>query len=332
MSLNFASIRQPFAYAYGRTTVLRPSLLTEGDVNRLLGATNGADAVRMLTELPMTKYIPQNIERPEQILYAVFHWLQQEVIGMSPSNLQPVFEILWLEDLGTLVSLYRKKEHGFLQHDAGAVESFVSHEFKPTWDTFVQTGKVEVLPINIRTLVERTAEATFDSPQEIDRLVSKEVTTLKLALAKRSGSRLIKTFVQDSIDLKNIRLKLRLGSGYTESLYLPGGRFTVKTFTGTSEQMITAIETSKLSYTLADTIRTGDIAAIEKASSSILAATISRMWNTALSIESTFAFAAITVQNLKLIRSILIGKQNDLSPQEIKSITPPFIRASLYEV
>lgn len=332
MSINFASIRQSFAYAYGRTTVLRPSLLTEGDVNRLLGATSGQDAVRMLTELPMTKYIPQNLEQPEQILYAVFHWLEQEVIGMSPANLQPVFEILWLEDLGTLVSLYYKKQQGFLQHDAGTVESFVSHEFKPAWDTFVQTGNAEVLPINIRILLERTAKNTFDSPQEIDRLVSREVTTLKQELAKRSGSRLIKLFVQDSIDLKNIRLKLRLGEGYTESLFLPGGRFAVHTFTGTKEKMLTAIETSKLSYTLADTIRTNDIAAIEKASSSILAASISRMWNTALSIESTFAFAAITIQNLKLIRSILIGKKNDLSPQEIKSITPPFIRASLYEV
>lgn len=332
MSTLANTLRQPFAYAYGRTAILRMHLLTEGDVNRLLGASTGKDAITMFTELPMTKFISQGIKDPNQILYAVFHWLEAEVIGMSPSDLWPIFEILWLEDIGTLVSLYLKQEAGLLTNKSTAAESFVSHELQPIWQKFLTTKDATILPTNLRTLLERCKQYTATDPKAIDLFVSQEVTLLKTKLAKQSGSKLIKRYVQDSIDLKNIRIKLRLDSAYTAELFLPGGALPVTAFSGTIAQLLTKIEQSKLSYTLAESIRSSDTASIEKTCNSILVHTISTMWNTTLSIESTFAFAAITVHNLKLLRSILIGKQNGLSPQEIKAIIPPFIPPSMYTV
>ena len=104
-------IGQQFAYAFGRTGVLQQLLLTQPDVDRLLGAHDRKDLEKILTELKLTNMIDQSISKSDEILQAVGSWIRSEVELMSPEEKRPVFNILWLKGDSALLSYLLKKHH-----------------------------------------------------------------------------------------------------------------------------------------------------------------------------------------------------------------------------
>jgi len=75
-----------------------------------------------------------------------------------------------------------------------------------------------------------------------------------------------------------------------------------------------------------------DTNVIEQGCSEVIASDIARMWNVPLTIDPLFAFAALTISQLRLLRVLLIAKRNGLSPQEVKKVLPPFLSASHYRI
>jgi len=94
------------------------------------------------------------------------------------------------------------------------------------------------------------------------------------------------------------------------------------------------IDRSSLSFTLTEDLLdlTDDPGALERELAKVLASDIAHMWNIPLSIEPVFAFAALALSHLRLLRVLLMGKRNGLSPQEIKKLLPPFVSASHYVI
>ncbi|MDD3896266.1 MAG: V-type ATPase subunit [Candidatus Peribacteraceae bacterium] len=328
MSQLASLIGQKFAYAYGRTGVLQQLLLDQSDTDRLLGTHGREEVEKIFTELKFTSKIDQDLTRGESILQALGAWVRREVEQMSPVEQRPVFHILWLSGDMALLSYLLKDFHGLTSAVSEAPEPPMTAYAPAALRALARGEQDESLPSYLTAFVQEMRALPSPTPQHIDACCTQFAAQLKLRLAQASGSSLIRRYVRHGIDLTNIRTSLR---NYDESAVsdalLAGGEIPVHQLLGGRANVLSAINRSSLPYELAESIEKlgEDPIALERTCASVLAQDIADMWNIPMSIEPLFAFAAIALSNIFLMRTILIGKANGLPPQEIKKILPPFI-------
>jgi len=326
-------IGQHFAYAEGRIGVLQQLLLTQSDVDRLLGASNRKDAEKILTELKMTNHIDQSLKTAEVILPAVGQWIRSEVEQMCPVSKLPIFSIIWLQGDAPLLSYLLKKKHGLTsaisREPSDAMSSYSAEELR----TLIEENKAGHLPEALVSFVKEVVAMKNPSPKKIDAAVAQYVADMQRRLAKTSGSAIIKRYVSHRIDLLNIRTALRAASDEEmKEALVSGGDLDVKRVSRDPKKLASAVAASKMPYFLSESITkvSEDPVALERSMSEVIAKDIAEMWNIPLSIEPLFAFAAIAQSHMRVLRVLIIGKSNELSPQEIKKILPPFIPSSHY--
>jgi len=327
-------VGQQFAYAYGRTGVLQQMLLNQSDVDRLLGSHGRKEVEKILTELRLTSKIDQGLSKGEAILQAVGAWVRGEVEQMSPESKKPVFHILWLSGDMALLSYLLKEKHGLTSAISSAPESPMT-AYDPAALRALVRGEKVALPSHLTAFVEEMRALASPSPEQIDARIAQFAAQLKLRLARMSGSPLIRRYVQHTIDLTNIRTALRNYSEATlRASLLGGGEIAPDELLGSRAKVLAAINRSSLPYELAKSIEKlgEDPIALERTCASVLSQDIADMWNIPMSIEPLFAFAAIALSDIFLMRTVLIGKANDLAPQEIKKILPPFIPSTHFLV
>lgn len=330
MSTISSIVGQKYAFAYGRSAHLQAALLNQSDLNRMLGSSDGKDAVRMLTELPITNFINQGIQEPTKIFQAIVQWIQAEITTMVPKKSQIIFDAIWLPATLAELALLLKKKHGFLQSEQSIEQLFLPAARSNMLKVAIESGNITALPIAEQWLL-RDLPKQFSSPVEIDTLLAQKSGALRKKLAKQSGSKLIVRYIEHVIDIHNIQAKLRLNALFTAEHFITGGTLPLSAFLKDTKTMYQAINQSNLAYTLAANLQdaTNQIE-IEQACNAVLQADLADMWTAPLTVEPIFAFAAIGVHNVKLLRAIIIAKQNGLSPQETKQILPPFIPATAF--
>lgn len=335
MSVLPTAIAQHFAFATGKLSVLKHLLMLTSDRDRLLGAHGLKEAEMILAELKIGSRSDRGDGKADSTLAGIERWVRTEVESMSVEEKRGVFGILWMKEDVPLLSYLLKKHHG--------KTSEVSHEPQgnlTAWDAahlhaLVANDTATGLDDGIVELVRSVKAMEEPTAKQIDCAVSQGIANMQLALAKKNGSSEIKRYVRHTIDLMNLRTVLRLVDMSAEEVtpyLIKGGFLDTRTLAGNREHVLRAIDRSSLPYTLSQSIRKAgdDWNAIEQAFEGVLAEDISRMWNIPLSVEPLFAFAALTLSHLKLLRAIIIGKRANLSPQEIKKMIPPFIPSSLY--
>ena len=72
-------------------------LLSNSDIDRLLGAHDLTEVTRILVELKLSSRIDQGISDPDRILDAIAVWVRSEVLEMAPQKYVQTFDVLWLE-------------------------------------------------------------------------------------------------------------------------------------------------------------------------------------------------------------------------------------------
>lgn len=335
MKLVPPSVGQHFAFAQGRIGVIKQVLLSQSDVDRLLGAHDRKGVEQIFTELKITNGIDQSVKNGDAILIAVARWMRNEVENMTPVSKQAIFNILWLEGDAPCIAYLLKKHHGLVSDiSEEPVPSFSAYNVEQL-RAFVEREETVELPSHVVALVERVKAMENPSPKQIDTEVAQYVADTRLRLARTSGSKDILLYVKHLIDCSNLRTALRLRDEDASEVLpylLQGGTIKVQELAKSQTDILKAMKKSGLSYRLSDLLEKPeiDVNAIEQALTYIVSEDIARMWNVPLSIEPLFAFAAITTMQLKLMRMILMGKRNELTPQEIKAALPPFISASHY--
>lgn len=334
---NFQSlIEQHFAYAHGRTGVLQQLLLTQTDVDRLLGASGGKEVEQILIELKMTSIIDQGIQEGGAVLQAVAAWVRNEVEQMTPQSKKPIFNILWLEGDAPLLAYLLKEAKGMTSEISEEPISGMTAYDPEALQALVREREEGALPSNLVSFVQEVLDSEELDARMIDTKVAQYAASTSLSLARTSGSKHIREYVKHFIDLQNIRTALRLADEESEvamRYLLEGGTIPAKELAGPLKNTLAAIDRSDIGYHLADPLKNvEDVNVLERAFSEVIATDISAMWNVPLSIEPVFAFASIAISQLKLLRMVLIGKRNNLSPQDIKKALPPFLSAAHYLV
>lgn len=315
--------------------MLRHALLSQADVDRLLGTHDVQEFNRTLTELKLTNGIAQGLKSAEDILPALEVWVREEVERMTPAAKKPTFSILWLEGDAPTLSYLLKEHLGRTSQISHLPESKLSAYSPEVLRECIATGDtLSPLPSPLSTLIESVRENQEISSAQIDTDVAQCIALLRSRLARASGSPLIRMYAMHLIDVENIRTALRLIEKPKEEargFLLDGGSIKADLLAGDLQTIKKAIQRSDLHYALTDIENLAtNPNALEKRLSDVLALDLRKMWNVPMGIEPLFAFAAITVSHLSLLRAIAIGKRNGLSPQDIKSFLPPYIRNTLY--
>lgn len=259
-------IGQHYVYAIGRLGALEDQLLKTTDIDRLLGASDGNESVKMLRDIEFVA-TPDAEEPFQKTLDSTTALLKKTVERMIPEHKHFIFDVLWIEFDRPRVAYELKEKNGFTSKIASPPEPPVSTGFAPEF------------------------ERKFSSPQEIDDTVANVIDEQKLALARRSGSKLICEFVEKMMELESLRTKMRSSP------------------TRVANSATSSIETI----------------AFEKEGVTQLSDLLDDMKSLMLGPEATFSYAVRTLNHIQLLKVLLTGKVNKLPIQEIKSLLPPLV-------
>ncbi|UPA22720.1 V-type ATPase subunit [Candidatus Peribacteria bacterium] len=329
MSSSFLQSRQTHAYGHGRMGVLQEYLLTQMDVERLVAARDTAELARLLTELKLSSHVEYN-SNPHRFINNLEHWLKQEVESMVKDSEKEIFNILWLKDDAALLSYLLKKQHGFTS-DISAEPHVGATAYDPAdLRLLVKGGDVSTAPASLTEFIDTMREDAALTPQQIDTRVAQFNAHEQLALAKKS-SEAIRLYVAHHIDLQNIRTARRLRNDENPAEHLiSGGEIDIARFSLDPAKLADLVRASHLGAELADNIQTAADSTIilERGLAKAIAVDIARMRSKILTLDPIFAFAAIAQSQMKLLRTILVGKSAHLSKDELQRLLPPFLSAS----
>jgi len=330
MSEVSALIGQHYAFAAGRTGVLRQLLISQPDVDRMLGSHGIQELNRVLTEMKFTNIIPQGLASTEGMLPALEQWVKNEVAAMVPESKRHIFTILWTDgDAPTLAWMLKKKYELTLLDSTEPTTGLHAFSVNELHD-LVKTGTPHSLPYEIVAGVEKVKAMNPKKAKMIDTVVDQAIAAYKTRIAKESGSRLILDFVQNTIDTTNIRTIVRSLPALHTSALLPGGTMNLQKVKTMEELRSQIVQSGIFGFSVDLSILLRDSIAFERAVADLIAKDIAEMWSMPMTVEPVFAFAAIALSHIALVRAVSIGKRAGLSPQEIKQVLPPFIPASSF--
>ncbi|MEQ1849479.1 MAG: V-type ATPase subunit [Candidatus Peribacteraceae bacterium] len=329
MSTLSSAVGQHYAFASGRTGVLKQLLISSADVDRMLGSSDTAAFSRVLTEVRFTNVIAQGLSSSDDILPALEQWIRSEVTSMIPKEKQEIFGILWVDGDAPLLSWLLKKHYGLTLPDAVKPHSGLSLWSESELLALIQAPEKSSLPKELKDLVTRCAALPEKRARNIDASTAQAIAAYKLRLAKLSGSKHIVSYVRNLFDFTNIRTALRGDVVATDQL-LPGGELRIEKARNQADVKSMLNTSGLLGLGGVSKSVLEDPVVFERAIADKLAALIADMWSVPMSVEPVFAFAAIALSHVALIRGIGMGKRAGLSPQDIKKILPPFIPSSAF--
>jgi vacuolar-type H+-ATPase subunit C/Vma6 len=324
-----------FSYATGRVGVLQQRLLTTSDVDRLLGAHNDRELQQILGELKFTSVVANDMESLDELVGCMETWLHKELEDMTPDAYKPVLDILWLkEDAPLIASLLKKYFHLTKSDEAAESRSPSSHDPALLRDLILNGKSHHTLPGHLVLFVQRQKAKEHVTPSLIDASVARYVARTQTELAKAAGSTLLQLYVKHQIDLQNIRIARRLQDNDDASKhFLPGGEVDPLLLTGDRRKAAAALQGTSLHFSFTEEFETVEDSsiAVERSLVKALAHDIAQMRANILGLESAFAYAIIALSQLRILRTILIGKRAGLSAAEIREMLPPFLSTSPYE-
>ncbi len=320
-----------YAYAFGRIGVLLQNLPDQSDIDRLVAAHSRQELMQILSEIKFTAPVMATVTDPNDLIPAMEQWIRKEMESMVPEQDREIFDILWLREDSALLAYLIKQYHRLTANGSRQPRSSNSTHDTKALERLVLKGINEVLPAHLVSFVQQMKERKDETPVQIDTAVAQYVADRQTMLALRSGSRHIQQYVAHFIDLQNIRTARRLDSDDTpEDHLLHGGEIDPKRLTTDRHELANLIRASTLPSGLADDIERADDTSItlERGLAKAIAHSIGEMRAVPLTIEPVFAFAIIALSQLRVLRSILIGKSTGLKPDEILHMLPPFLGAS----
>ncbi len=289
-------IGQHYAYAIGRLGALEDQLLKTTDIDRLLGASDGAESVKMLRDIEFIA-TPESDEAFQETLNSTTALLKETVERMIPEPKHFIFNILWIDFDRPWIAYKLKEKHGFTSQIATPPSPPVSTRFASEFDQ------------------------EFKTPQEIDDVVAESINEQKLMLAKRSGSALIRSFVEKTMNLEALRVRTRSAGSVTRV----AGTTTSNTRVAGHDSSPTRDAGSNSSATRDSDTNSIETIAFEKEGVAQLSDLLDDMQQMMLGPEATFSYAVRALNHIQLLKILLTGKVNNLPIQEVKSLLPPLV-------
>lgn len=319
------------SFATGRIAVLQQRLLSLADVDRLIGAHQASDLPRIFQDVKFTSAVMHDVSSIDEIVARMEQWLRTELESMLPSHYHDALNILWLREDAPLIAGLLKQHFGFAPKKPLDVRSPSAHDPKLLEALILRDETDEAIPEHLSLFVHKQKTKPNQTPSLIDASVSRYVARTQTELAKASGSALLIAYVRHLIDLQNLRIATRMQETDDAAKHLlPGGEADVAKLIGDKKNAIAALRGTSLHRSIMNEFEraSSSTIAIERGLVKGLAHDIAAMRSNLLGFESAFAFAIIALSQLRIIHTVIIGKNAGLSPAEIRDILPPLLSTS----
>lgn len=322
-----------YAYIIGRLRALETQFPTFNLVERMIEAKSADDAFRVLNDIPFISGSigEYSVDEFQKVLTRATQKMIQLLLKMSPSS--ESIQFLWMKyDFHNLkVALKaRLTNRGYadVSHALVDLGSLSAVE----WEQFVLEGKTPPLTAGLHeTLIDvaREYEKTGDS-QIVDQIVDKHFLEELLSIARSFKSPLTVGYLQRLIDLTNLKTfirskELKKEVNYFENILLLGGRLNPMVFIDGYkkgyEELKQVLErkmhADDLVLVLEEFLKEKTLLSVEKKMSELLQKYMEESKKISFGPEPVFAFFWRFENHMQILRTILVGKLNQLPTEDI---------------
>ena len=326
-----------YAYIVGRLRALETRLLTPNIVERMIDADSAEDTFKILNDLSFLNGCMGDCEAKDfqTVLKDGVAKMLRLVKRMSPNPDVINFLNLKYDFHNLKVSLKAKLTERGYEHIKHALWDYGTLA-ESQWEQFVLDGEIPPLTEGMHDTINdvyKQYEINSD-PQIVDMLVDKHYLIEMLSAAERLGSDLTIRYLKRLIDLTNLRTFIRCKElnkeeGYFESVLLSGGNISfdayVDSYKKNYEDLRLAIEqrmySDDLVACLDEFTNEGSLLSVEKKMAEALENFMKESNRISFGPEPVFAFFWRFENHMQILRTILVGKLNMLSSEEIRRHT-----------
>ncbi len=324
-----------YAYAVGVIRVLETRSLSRERIEQAADAANSEEVLRILAETPYSEYL-STLAGPEDY-ESLLEKEHQKVLNLLKELTKdpPLTDLfLYRFDFHNLKVAVKERFGGydlasayipFGRISASVMKASVTEEdFSsfPVW--LAQTAEQAV-----RGFPER------QDPKWIDFLVDREMYGFFVTTSRREGSLFLHDLIQKEIDLINIFSLFRVRyAGQERGLFLEsfieGGNLARPFFLQLFDEPLEAIP-DRFSYTpyrdlvengWHDLINNGSFVGFERTGRDLILGHLRKANLIAFGIEPLIAYLLTKENEVRMIRTIMVGKLNNLQPDRIKESLP----------
>ncbi len=328
-----AQDRANYAYIVGRLRALETRLPTVNVVERMIEADSADSAFRVLNDLTFVSGSigEHTVDEFQTVLTKATQKMVRLLSKMSPYP--ETLKFLWLKyDFHNLKVTLKARlvGHGYADVEHALVDlGTLSAE---EWEHYVLEGKMPHLTKGMHDTLDDAAkqyEKTKD-PQIVDLIVDKHYLEEVLKMAELFDSPLTIGYLKRLIDLTNLKTFIRCKElnkedSYLEAILLSGGRVSTSVMLDSYrkgyEELKSLLEQKmhcdELAVALDQFIKEKTLLATEKKISELLQNYMDESKKMSFGPEPVFAFFWRFENHMQILRTILVGKRNQLSNEDI---------------
>lgn len=320
-----------FVQSSAMVRVKEKSLLTPSQFERLIESETLEEALRNLQDSSYQPYI-QELERPEdyeEVLSKAWHDTLEEILEMAPDE-RIVYFTQAKYDFHNIKVVIKEKILGqnfshILMRDGRVDPNNLREELK--------TGERSLLDPFYQDLVNKVYDyyKEHQDPQLIDVLVDRFYFRYLKELAEEFKLPILVQYVEELIDLTNIRSFLRAQRqekelDFLDLILLEGGEIPVDDFKDFYFQQVnensSLLKKSRIYYDIQEAIQeytnTNSLSTFEKAMDDILMETIKQAKSSTYGPEVLIGYLMAKETEIKNLRIIFVSKLNDLPKDVIR--------------
>ncbi|MBN2095847.1 V-type ATPase subunit [Candidatus Peregrinibacteria bacterium] len=322
-----------YAYIIGRLRALETRLPTANVLERMIDADSANAAFQVLNDLTFVSGSigEHTADEFQTVLTEATKKMSRLLFKMSP-NLDTL-KFLWLKyDFHNLKVTLKARlvGHGYADVEHALVDLGCLRA--EDWEQFVLEGKIPALTKGMHETMEDAARQygkTHD-PQIVDLIVDKHYLEEMLMMARRFRSALTIGYLQRLIDLTNLKTfirckELKEEESYLEAILLHGGRVPATVMTESYpkgyEELKSLLEqkmhADELALVLDEFLKEKTLLAAEKKITELLQSYMDESKKMSFGPEPVFAFFWRFENHMQILRTILVGKRNQLSADDI---------------
>lgn len=331
-----------FAQSVAWIRVLETKLLSENEMERMVLAKDAKDAYKILNETEYSTHIGdiEQVENFQEVINAGLRDSKALVEKIVPYK--HIFNILWFRyDFHNMKVLLKAKNSGKTYEDVadylygfGTVDLERMKRYVMEGDD-VGFGLEEEYEKYMKESV-KLAQAEFekaDDPQLIDVVLDRRFCEIINKLSEESGNPFLDEFTNKYIDLKNIELFMRLKiqdreETLLEKGFINGGTLEKYRFVDAFRKDIADFAENLKHTNYAQIVRDAvkgyeedkSFVQLDKLSYDHLNNYIQSAKRIALGPEPIFAYFWAKKNNAQIIRSIMVGKLNEVPPENIRKM------------
>lgn len=316
-----------FVQSVSTIRFLETRLIDRTKIEAIVAASDFQDAMRLLQDSRYSEYL--GTDSYEEGLRKAIEDMYRDMYKVTP--VKSIVDIFAARYDGHNIKCLIKGKFSGVESDgllinAGTIPA----------DKLKAAVKEEIFrdfPAVLRKYVEMALEdyKNHGNPQSIDILIDKGVYEYMLELSGKSENEYVKGIVKTMIDIANIKAFIRSkiqekGRELFERVFVPGGVIDRDTYLGSIGDSIENIP-NRFSHTdhfkwlkpgIEEYIKSKDLGSIEKYSDNFLIDFARKAKLVSFGPEPMVAYILARENEIKILRIVLTGKKNEVSPGDIR--------------